>query len=50
MNYSLKNEEGVEINTRYGQFFDGGGDGEAKQIAAYLGLKLGEQRLHLHRR
>ena len=42
MNYALKREEGVEINTRYGQFFDGGGDGEAKQIAAYAGFKLGE--------
>jgi iron complex outermembrane receptor protein len=42
INYALKKEEGVEINTRYGQFFDGGGDGEAKQVAAYLGLALGE--------
>ena len=43
MNYSLKTEEGIEINTRYGQFFDGGGDGEAKQIAAYLGMNLGDR-------
>ena len=42
INYSLKKEEGVEINTRYGQYLDGGGDGEAKQVAAYLGLALGE--------
>ena len=42
MNYSLKKEEGVEINTRYGQYLDDGGDGEAKQVAAYLGLALGE--------
>jgi iron complex outermembrane receptor protein len=42
INYSLKKEEGVEINTRYGQYLDGGGDGEAKQVAAYLGLGLGE--------
>jgi iron complex outermembrane receptor protein len=45
INYSLKKEEGVEVNTRYGTYFDGGGDGEAKQVAAYLGLALGENGL-----
>jgi len=43
MNYSLKRDEGFQINTRYGQFMDGGGDGEAKQIAAYAGFGLGER-------
>ena len=42
INYSLKKEEGVEINTRYGQYLDDGGDGDAKQVSAYLGLALGE--------
>jgi len=42
INYSLKKEEGVEINTRYGQYLDDGGDGDAKQVAGYLGLALGE--------
>ena len=42
INYSLKKEEGVEINTRYGQYLDDGGDGDAKQVAAYLGVALGE--------
>jgi len=42
INYSLKKEEGVEINTRYGQYLDDGGDGDAAQVAAYLGLALGE--------
>lgn len=43
LNYSLRNDEGFEASTRYGQFFDNGGDGAARQIAAYLGLKLGER-------
>jgi iron complex outermembrane recepter protein len=43
INYALKKEEGIEINTRYGQFFDGSGDGEAKQVSAYLGFALGER-------
>lgn len=42
INYSLKKDEGVEINTRYGQYLDDGGDGDAKQVAGYLGLALGE--------
>ncbi|HEU5136924.1 MAG TPA: TonB-dependent receptor [Steroidobacteraceae bacterium] len=42
INYSLKKEEGVEINTRYGQYLDDGGDGDAAQVAAYLGVALGE--------
>lgn len=43
LNYSLKAEEGVEVNTRYGQFYDNGGDGQAKQIASYLGMNLGSR-------
>ena len=34
MNFSLRNDEGFEASTRYGQFFDNGGDGAAKQVAA----------------
>ena len=43
LNYSLRNDEGFEASTRYGQFFDNGGDGEAKQVSAYAGFKLGER-------
>jgi iron complex outermembrane recepter protein len=42
LNYSLRNDEGFEISTRYGQFFDNGGDGAAKQVSAYAGFKFGE--------
>jgi iron complex outermembrane recepter protein len=42
LNYSLRNDEGFEINSRYGQFFDGGGDGAAKQVSAYAGFNIGE--------
>ena len=43
LNYALRNDEGFEATTRYGQFFDNGGDGAAKQISAYAGFKLGER-------
>jgi iron complex outermembrane receptor protein len=43
LNYALRSDEGIEVNTRYGQFFDNGGDGAARQIAAYLGMNLGER-------
>ncbi len=42
MNFSLRNDEGFEASTRYGQFFDNGGDGAAKQVAAYFGMNLGD--------
>lgn len=42
LNYSLRNDEGFELTTRYGQFFDNGGDGAAKLVSAYAGFKLGE--------
>ena len=41
LNYSLKAEEGIQMSTRYGQFYDNGGDGKARQIASYPGMKLG---------
>ena len=42
MNFGLKDSpEGLEIQTRYGQYFDNGGDGQAKQVAANWGLNLG---------
>lgn len=43
LNYSLREDEGFELSTRYGQFYDGGGDGKARQIAAYAGIKLGDR-------
>ena len=42
LNYALRTDEGVEVSTRYGQFFDRG-DGAAKQFAAYLGMNLGDR-------
>lgn len=43
LNYTLREDEGFEVNTRYGQFYDGGGDGKARQIAGYAGFKLGDR-------
>lgn len=43
LNYTLREDEGVELSTRYGQFYDGGGDGKARQIAGYAGFKLGDR-------
>jgi iron complex outermembrane recepter protein len=42
LNYGLKNDEGFEAVARYGQFYDNGGDGKSKQIAAQFGLKVGD--------
>jgi iron complex outermembrane receptor protein len=44
MNFGLKDSpEGFEVQTRYGQYFDNGGDGEGKQIAANWGFGLGDK-------
>ncbi|MFD1106692.1 TonB-dependent receptor plug domain-containing protein [Sphingobium olei] len=43
LNYALREDEGLEVNTRYGQFYDNGGDGISRQIAAYAGVKLGDR-------
>ena len=43
LNYGLRKDEGFELQARYGQFFDNGGDGKSKQIAGHAGLKLGDR-------
>ncbi|MCL6739891.1 TonB-dependent receptor [Sphingomonas sp. RB56-2] len=40
LNYGLRDDAGYELIGRYGQFYEG--DGEGKQIAGNLGVKLGE--------
>ena len=49
MNYSLKKEEGVEINTRYGQYLDDGGDGDGQTDCSLSRHGIGRERLHLVR-
>jgi iron complex outermembrane receptor protein len=42
MNFGLKDSpSGLEVQARYGQFFDNGGDGTSNQIAANWGFSLG---------
>lgn len=43
LNYGLREDEGVELQARYGQYYDNGGDGESKQIAGNVGFKLGDR-------
>ena len=43
LNYTLREDEGMEVSTRYGQFYDNGGDGISRQIAGYAGVKLGDR-------
>ncbi len=43
INYGLREDAGFEVQGRYGQYFDNGGDGKSKQIAAYAGFKLGDR-------
>lgn len=43
LNYTLRQDEGFELDARYGQFYDNGGDGKSRQIAAYAGVKLGDR-------
>jgi iron complex outermembrane receptor protein len=42
LNYGLKTEPGFEVTARYGQYYDNGGDGDSRQIAAYAGVKVGD--------
>ncbi|WP_310476227.1 TonB-dependent receptor domain-containing protein, partial [Sandarakinorhabdus sp.] len=41
MNYGLREDAGLEVVARYGQFYRG--DGESYQIAANAGVKLGDR-------
>ena len=43
INYTLREDEGFELTGRYGQFYDGGGDGKSRQIAGYAGFNIGER-------
>lgn len=47
LNYSLRQDEGFEVATRYGSYFDDGGfdggEGISRQISAYAGFKLGSR-------
>ena len=43
LNYGLRKDEGIEIQARYGQFFDNGGDGKSYQVAGNFGTKLGDR-------
>ncbi len=43
INYTLREDEGFEFTSRYGQFYDNGGDGKSRQIAGYAGLNLGDR-------
>jgi iron complex outermembrane receptor protein len=42
INYGLREDAGFELQARYGQYYDNGGDGQSKQIAGYAGTKLGD--------
>ncbi|WP_174278653.1 TonB-dependent receptor plug domain-containing protein [Sphingomonas bacterium] len=41
LNFSLRKDAGLELQGRYGQYYDG--DGDARQIAGDVGFKLGER-------
>ena len=41
LNYGLRDDEGFEMVARYGQFYDHG-DGKSYQVAANVGVKLGD--------
>ena len=43
INYVLREDAGIELQARYGQYYDNGGDGQSKQIAGYAGTKLGDR-------
>lgn len=43
INYTLRDDEGIELTSRYGQFYDNGGDGKSRQVAGYAGVKLGDR-------
>ncbi len=41
LNYGLREDEGVELQARYGQYYDNG-DGKSYQVAGNVGFKLGD--------
>ncbi len=41
LNYGLREDEGVELQARYGQYYDNG-DGKSYQVAGNVGLKIGD--------
>lgn len=43
LNYGLRKDEGIELQARYGQFFDNGGDGKSYQVAGNIGTKIGDR-------
>jgi iron complex outermembrane recepter protein len=43
INYGLREEAGFELQARYGQYYDNGGDGKSKQIAGYAGFNLNDR-------
>jgi iron complex outermembrane recepter protein len=43
INYGLREDAGFELQARYGQYYDNGGDGQGKQIAGYAGTKIGDR-------
>jgi iron complex outermembrane recepter protein len=43
INYGLRKDAGIEVQARYGQYYDNGGDGQSKQFAGYAGTKLGDR-------
>ncbi len=43
LNYGLRDDAGFELQARYGQYFDNGGDGKSKQVAGNVGFKLGDR-------
>ncbi len=42
LNYGLREDAGIELQARYGQYFDNG-DGKSYQIAGNVGTKLGDR-------
>lgn len=41
LNYGLREDEGIELQARYGQYFDNG-DGKSYQVAGNFGTKIGD--------
>ena len=42
INYGLRKDTGLELQARYGQYFDNGGDGKSYQISGNAGTTLGD--------
>ena len=42
LNYGLREDEGIELQARYGQYFDNG-DGKSYQVAGNVGTKIGDR-------